>query len=110
MRAFGLLVLGLGLGLGAGFLAARSSDSPAVVWLAAGLVVAGLALVAASRGSAARPAPSENEKPALAGLGTRVEQILALAEDQAADRIRSAEQEAERIVAEAHRRAGQPPD
>jgi hypothetical protein len=49
MRFAGMLVFGLGLGLGAGFLAAETWDSPALVWLAAGLVVVGLALLGASR-------------------------------------------------------------
>lgn len=108
MRGLGLLVLGLGLGLGAGYLATEQGGSPALVWLAAGLIVLSSVLLAVgSRGATelVRVEPSvKPERPTLAGLGERVEKILELAEEQAADKIRSAEEEAERIVAEAKAR------
>jgi hypothetical protein len=119
MRGLGLLVLGLGLGLGAGYLTTDTWGSPALVWLALGLVVLSSLLLALGARRAVELIPSatgpEREaagpaKPALAGLGRRVEQILESAEAQAAEKIRSAEEEAERIVAAARRRAGQPPD
>ncbi len=119
MRGAGLLVLGLGLGLGAGYVATDRWGSPALVWLALGLVVLSTVLLALgsrraveliSSAAGSEPAGADPAKPALAGLGQRVNELLELAEAQAADRIRSAEEEAERIVAQARRRAGQPPD
>ena len=47
-------------------------------------------------------------KPSLAGLGTRVEGVLELAEQQAP--VSAAEAVAERIVAQARRQAGQLPE
>jgi len=109
MRALGLLVLGLGLGLGAGYLAGAEWGSPAVVWLALGLVVlSSVPLALGSRGTPGlvrgRPA-GDPEKPAPADLGNRVEAILDLAEGQAADTIRAAEAEAERQAADTVRAA-----
>ncbi|GAA3916268.1 hypothetical protein [Actinoplanes auranticolor] len=105
MRGAGLLLLGAGSGLIAGFLASERWNSPAWVWLGLGLVVLASVLLGLRRGDA-RAATATT--PA-AGLGGRVESILQLAEQQAADHIRSAEEEAERIIAEARRRSGQPP-
>ena len=114
MRAVGLLTLGLGLGLGAGYLAGDRWGSPALVWLGLGLVVLSSVLLAVSSRRATGPVRSEpaagTGQPAPAGLGERVEKILRRAEEQAADRIRSAEAEAERIVARARTGSGQPPD
>jgi hypothetical protein len=103
MRASGFLVLGLGLGLGAGYLATDRWDSPAVVWLGLGLIILSSVLLALSgrRGAVEAPESAGSGVPAAAGLGQRVEQILGLAEEQAAAHIRSAEQEAERIIARA---------
>jgi hypothetical protein len=107
MRASGFLVLGLGLGLGAGYLATDRWDSPALVWLGLGLIILSSVLLALSGrrgtvGASEAAGPGERAGvPAAADLGRRVEQILALAEEQAADHIRSAEEEAERIIARA---------
>jgi hypothetical protein len=57
MRGAGLLVLGLGLGLGAGYLAGDSGASPALVWLALGLVVLSSMLLALSPRRATAPDP-----------------------------------------------------
>jgi hypothetical protein len=63
MRAAGLLVLGLGIGLGAGCLAAEKWNSPALVWLAAGIVVAGLALLGVSRTGVAQARRRPGQPP-----------------------------------------------
>jgi outer membrane murein-binding lipoprotein Lpp len=110
MRGAGLLILGLGLGLGAGYLAGDNGGSPALVWLALGLVVLSSVLLALGPRAARAPDPQSESARDAADLGTRVEQILRLAEEQAADRIRSAEDEAGRIVAEARARPDQLPD
>jgi hypothetical protein len=104
MRGAGLLLLGAGGGLIAGFLVHGQWSSPAWVWLGLGLMVLATVLLGLGRGGAR----AATATPA-AELGGRVESILQLAEEQAADHIRSAEAEAERIVAEARRRSGQPP-
>ena len=108
MRGAGLLLLGAGSGLIAGFLANERWHSPAWVWLGLGLVVLATVLLGLGRGDAHSATTATTTTPA-AGLGGRVESILQLAEQQAADHIRSAEEEAERIIAEARRRSGQPP-
>jgi hypothetical protein len=54
----------------------------------------------------ARPAAARTSKrPRLSGLGTRVEQILRLAEEQAAQFRADARQQADAIVAAAHEEA-----
>jgi cell division septum initiation protein DivIVA len=49
--------------------------------------------------------PKSDSRPTLDGLGTRVEQILRLAEEQAEACRSAAQQEAEEIVAAARREA-----
>ena len=114
MRALGLLLLGAGGGLIAGFQVGQRWESPAWVWLGVGLVVLASVLLGLDRGGVpgqvAVPPVAGDRRPDPSGLGVRVDAVLRLAEDQARDHIRSAEQEAERIVAEARRRTGQAPD
>jgi F0F1-type ATP synthase membrane subunit b/b' len=54
-----------------------------------------------------RPKTDSRESPSLAGLGTRVEQILRLAEDQASARLDKAARKADQIVAEARLQAAE---
>lgn len=110
MRAAGLLTLGLGIGLGAGYLATDRWGSPALVWCGLALVVLSTVLLASGPRRRPRSAAPVTDPPLLSGLGVRTEQILRLAEEQAADHLRAAREEAGRIVAEARTRSGQPPD
>jgi hypothetical protein len=77
----------------------------AAVWGGAlvGLVGVVLALIGSWRQPHELISPnlSAGQGPRLSGLDTRVEQILALAQEQANDHRRAAEQEAERLVAAA---------
>jgi hypothetical protein len=104
-RTVGALVIGLGLGLGAGIVAGRMPVWPALVLIGVGAVLLGLSVRDPAR---SRPA-AETNRPTLAGLNTRVTEILRLAEEQAQDHVREAQREAEQIVAEARMRAGQLP-
>ncbi|WP_370461773.1 DivIVA domain-containing protein [Micromonospora sp. WP24] len=57
------------------------------------------------RGGAAERRRRDRQRPTLSGLGTRVEQILELAERQADDHRAEARREAERIVTAARHEA-----
>jgi hypothetical protein len=108
-KTLGLLTLGLGLGLGAGMLA-----GPGPVWPALVLIGLGALLLIVGIGGApdlvGEQPVAEAGQPVAAGLGTRVEAILELAEQQAAATVREAQEEAGRIVADARTwAAGQPP-
>jgi hypothetical protein len=96
-------VVGLGFGAVAGHFL-----GPAV-WLGLVLAVAGIvtALVSPPESVPGRPpAPRPvRDRPTLAGLGTRVEHILELAERQAEDHRATARREAEEIVAAARSEA-----
>ena len=92
-RGAGLLVTGLGVGALAGAAVGDGLRWPAIVAAALGLI---LLLVGRARSEATgAPAPD--------GLGTRVQEVLRLAEEQAADHVRAAQEEADRIVTEARR-------
>ncbi|RKR90149.1 hypothetical protein BDK92_4517 [Micromonospora pisi] len=103
-RKLALAVLGIGLGLSLGAL----TDGAAHRYAWAALIV-GLALflvpvrketslgAPADDGSANRRSDRDDKRPTLAGLGTRVEQILRLAEEQANDYRTEARREAEEI-------------
>lgn len=99
-RSFSALLVGLGVGAVGG-----AQVGAAAVWPGVIVGVAGLALSffrsqpTVAGGEAA--VPSTDERPTLAGLGTRVEQILRLAEKQADDHRATAEREAERLLSEA---------
>lgn len=122
-RLAAMLLIGLGLGTVAG-----AYLHNAAVWsgLALVLVGIGVAIVGRSRtasdapgdpasdapgdpagdvaGIPAQPGP-EADRPRLSGLGTRVEQILRLAEEQANAHGALSEREAEQIVANAQAEA-----
>ncbi|WP_173061436.1 hypothetical protein [Phytohabitans houttuyneae] len=97
----------VGLGVGA---AAGPSLGAAAVW--SGVAVAAVGVVLSLLGST-EPAPGDGaerqgrnpQRPTLSGLGTRVEQVLELAEEQAADHRAEARREAEEIVTTARREA-----
>ncbi|WP_155372122.1 hypothetical protein [Catellatospora vulcania] len=77
------------------------------LWVGVGLLGAGLLLTLAGPGSGADllPGPAgirSDTRPGLDGLGTRVQQILRLAEEQADDHLAEARKEALKIVAAAH--------
>lgn len=101
LRSWSVPLIGLGSGAALGAYA-----GPAVSWWAAGAVLAGLVLYLAVPGvqpagakpAGAKPSGAEDEQPTLAGLGTRVEQILQLAEDQADETVRVAHEQARAIV------------
>jgi hypothetical protein len=103
MRGLGLFLFGAG----AGAIAGVSAGRPAMPF-AIGAAVVGLILAVAGSvwrtgdliGDASAP-----DRPALAGLGTRVEQILRIAEEQADDHRAEARREADAIIAAAHAEA-----
>jgi hypothetical protein len=97
-------------GVGAGLLIATVVDAArgiAVVVLVLGTAMVAIGWPSGSDGEATgvevptRAAPTR-ERPTLSGLSTRVEQILYLAEEQAAEHVAKAKQQAEAIVAAAH--------
>lgn len=95
MNRWGLLFLGAGGGLAGGALAGEPA-------LLAGAIVAvvgvgALLLGGRSEGSDLIGGRTEENRPTLEGLPQRVEQILRLAEEQAADMIAEARAEAERL-------------
>ncbi len=99
-RSLAALLVGLGIGAVGGAYLGVAAFWPGVVAGVAGL---GLALVGSPSATADETAGVRptSERPALAELGTRVEQILRLAEQQADDHRTKAEREAERILSEA---------
>jgi hypothetical protein len=113
MKGWSLFLIGVGAGGMAGVQAGDWAMLPALA-----AVVAGLLLLAVSSRSRTRDlvqdatvtaAPPARDKPSLAGLSSRVEGILQLAEEQAADHIAEAEAKATRIVAEARAEAERTP-
>jgi hypothetical protein len=114
----------IGLGVGA---AVGPSLGPAAVWSGVAVAALGVALSLVGAGesnlvedglsdrgdddraaggmAAAAPRRRKRETPTLSGLGTRVEQILDLAEEQADDHRSAAQREAESIVTAARREA-----
>lgn len=113
----------IGLGVGA---VVGPSLGPAAVWSGVAVAALGVALSlvgvresnlvedgltdrgddrAAGGMAAAAPRRRKRETPTLGGLGTRVEQILDLAEEQADDHRSAAQREAESIVTAARREA-----
>ncbi|MEU4481686.1 hypothetical protein AB0F68_27015 [Micromonospora sp. NPDC023966] len=91
----------IGLGVGA---VAGAGCGAAATWPGVGLGVlgAGLALFGSRSATSEEAAVAPSEKgPALAQLGTRVEQILRLAEEQAENHRAEAARDAERTLSEA---------
>ncbi len=112
MRRFGrtaTLLIGLGLGIGA-----TPYLGSGAVWAAGVGVVLGLGLLLVGTpepptlgaGQPDRPSTVDRQpKPSLAGLGTQVEQILRIAEEQAEDHRAEGRRKAERLVSEARAEA-----
>jgi hypothetical protein len=110
MRWVALLSV-LVFGLGAGMMAGRGdpgSEQLGVILAALGLC-ASLVSISLTRSDARSSDDlgpiNDGGRPTLAGLGTRVEEILKLAEEQAADHRAQAQAEADRIIADARDRA-----
>jgi membrane-bound ClpP family serine protease len=93
----GLALLAFGLGL-------LVHATATVGYVVGGL---GLALLIGSRFAKSEPsAPATDAgRPPLAGLGTRVEQILRLADQQATERVVEAQRKADKIIADAEAKA-----
>ncbi|MFC7244025.1 hypothetical protein ACFQO7_16260 [Catellatospora aurea] len=95
--------------LGTGTLAGVYADG-AALWIGVGLLGAGLLLTLVRPGGDATLLPTpvrtgSDGQPGLDGLGTRVQEILRLAEEQADDHLAEARRKAEQIVAAAHAEA-----
>jgi hypothetical protein len=106
LRRWGMLAIGLGIGLLAGINVGPALVFPGLVALAAGaamIAFGGRTPVDLVQLPASPPDP--DGKPTLSGLGTRVDDILRLAEDQAKDHRESAERDAAAIIAEARAEA-----
>lgn len=104
-RPAAMLLIGLGLGAIAGVFL-----HTAAAWTGLALVMVGIGMAMASGSGAADEEPDSarepaTERPGLRGMGTRVEQVLRLAEEQADDHRARAARDAERIVAEARAEA-----
>ena len=104
VRSWSFLLIGLGVGAAVG----TYLDSAPIWW---GIVIAlagvGLSFIGSEpptldAASASKPA---SEPPGLAGLGTRVEQVLRLAEEQADDHRSKARRDGERILSAARSEA-----
>jgi vacuolar-type H+-ATPase subunit H len=111
MKRWGVFLLGGGLGLVVGEGVGEAAALPGLV-----VAVLGLLLLIAGRRSGSRELVGDamaarpwgpDDKPSFAHLGTRVEQILSLAEEQAGDHVVQAKAEADRILADARAEAGQ---
>lgn len=110
MRRPGTFLAGLLIGSGVGA-AAAAVLGEAVLWLGVLAALAGVVVwfavgrEASPRLGAPQPDRPGEDPPTLRGLGTRVEQVLQLAEQQADDHREAAQQDAERIVADARAEA-----
>lgn len=100
------LLVGIGVGAVGGAQVGTAAIWPGVV---AGVVGVGLSLVGSRPATISEEAKAQppGEGTGLSGLGSRVEQILRLAERQADDHRARAEREAERTLAEARSEARQ---
>ncbi|MFI5907329.1 hypothetical protein [Dactylosporangium sp. NPDC051541] len=100
MRRLALLLIGLGVGLFAGSQLAASRAQATALWTGVAATVVGLVMFAASGpDTAEEPVEGDERRPPLAGLGSRVEGILKLAEEQAANHLRQAEKDAKKVRA-----------
>ncbi|GAA4247729.1 hypothetical protein [Dactylosporangium darangshiense] len=97
MRRWSILAIGLGVGLFAGSQLASSRAQQTALWAGVAATVVGLVMFAASQPDS--PDPEAAEGTTFAGLGPRVEQLLKLAEEQAADHLRQAEKDARKVRA-----------
>ncbi|MEV6932749.1 hypothetical protein AB0M46_50795 [Dactylosporangium sp. NPDC051485] len=97
MRRWSMLTIGLGVGLFAGSQLASSRAQTTAVWAGVAATVVGLIMFAASQPESA--CPQDQDQPPADGLGGRVEQILRLAERQAAEHLRDAEKQARKVHA-----------
>jgi hypothetical protein len=111
MKRWGLFLLGVGVGATLGVEVGDPASVPALAAVALGLVLlvikrrsGELVEDALAGGGAARP-EAAGERPSLAHLGSRVEQILSIAEQQAAKHVAEAKVTAEQIVAQARAEA-----
>jgi hypothetical protein len=112
MKVLGVLLLGVGGGVIVGVQAGRSVMVPAIVALVLGVVLLSFGvrrrggdLVGDATATRAATAGDAGVAPSFKNLGSRVEHVLKLAEDQAADHIAEAEATAARIVADARAEA-----
>jgi vacuolar-type H+-ATPase subunit H len=129
MRRWSVLAAGLGFGLFFGALSA----SQVALWAGIGISITGMVAYVASlpagddippdpldaadepdmqpgaariaRSRAARSRADDERRPTLSGLGTRIEQIMQLAEQQANDHLKDKRREADRIIAAAEKEA-----
>ncbi|GAA3457357.1 hypothetical protein [Dactylosporangium matsuzakiense] len=100
MRRLALLLIGLGVGLFAGSQLSASRAQATALWTGVAATVVGLVMLAAAPSEPyEEPAEGDERRPALSGLGTRVEGVLKLAEQQAADHLREAERDAKKVRA-----------
>ncbi|MER7281369.1 hypothetical protein ABT369_43735 [Dactylosporangium sp. NPDC000244] len=100
MRRVALVLIGLGVGLFAGSQLAASRAQATALWTGVAATVIGLVMLAASGPTTYEPSEEgEDGRPTLSGLGTRVDQILRIAEEQAADHLRQAEKDARKVRA-----------
>jgi hypothetical protein len=119
MKAWGLFLVGAGIGVLVGVQSGGPATVPALVVVVLGLVLLGLGARSRSRSRTAdgelvgeaiaartTTAPkAAKESPVFSRLGPKVENILSLAEEQAADQIAEAKATAAEILAEAHAEA-----
>ncbi|MER7002715.1 hypothetical protein ABT297_06675 [Dactylosporangium sp. NPDC000555] len=99
-----MLTIGLGVGLFAGSQLASSRAQETALWAGVAATVVGMVMFAASRPEPDGDAdlePDERSRSTPSGLGTRVEEILRTAEQQAADHLRQAGKDARKVRARA---------
>jgi hypothetical protein len=99
MRRWSIFAVGLGVGLFAGSQLASSRAQQTALWAGVAATVVGLVMYAASQPDSPDHDGTDGVDGAAAGLGTRVEQILTSAEQQAADHLRQAEKDARKVRA-----------
>lgn len=102
LQRWGMLAIGLGIGLIAGMNVGQVLVIPGLVAIAAGAGMVGFG--SRGRGEPAEPS-APGTRPSSAGLGTRVEDLLRIAEAQAKDHVEDAERQAARIIADAREEA-----
>lgn len=110
MNRWGVFLFGAGFGVAAAATAGQSALVPGVVVGVVGLLLLGVGGRRAGGNlvedaTAAHDGVKKGDKPTLSGLGTRVEEILSLAQEQAAEHVRAANDEAAHIVADARAKA-----